>query len=167
MSRKLRIAIITGCFVIVGLLATVIVLLIGNKTTISTTEKRNVIVTEKNVEKVVEGITQEEYVAPGYYETNMATTWNFANGDAVSDNAYVRNVEGNTNDVYVDVSIADSDEIIYKSPVIPRGETLTNIALDKVLEAGTYDCVATYHLVDDEQNTVSTLLVAITVVIEG
>ncbi len=167
MSKGLKIAIVTGCFVIVGLLATVIVLLVGNRKTESVSEKRNVVVSDKNVEQVVQGLAQEEYVEPGYYETSMATTWNFSNGSAISDNAYVRNVAGNTNDVYLDVSLADNDEVIYKSPVIPRGETLTGIALDKELEAGTYDCVATYHLVDEEQNTVSTLMVAITIVVGG
>ena len=74
-------------------------------------------------------------------------------------------VEGN--DVYFDVVLAEDEEhVIYSSPVIPRGGRLEEIALDEVLEAGTYDCVMIYHLIDEEQNTISTLRVAVKVIIQ-
>ena len=81
--------------------------------------------------------------------------------------AVVENVEKNTNDVYFDVELSDTEETIYESPVIPRGSHLEALTLDKELEAGTYDCVLTYHLIDEDQNTVSTLRMGLTVMVEN
>ncbi|SCZ76068.1 hypothetical protein [Pseudobutyrivibrio xylanivorans] len=161
-SNGLKIAIAVGVVVIIALLGVVIFLLVGRGK--EEPEKRNVVVTQDNVEEVVQEMANEDYIEPGYYEASMSTTWTFATGSDVSDDAYVANVEGNTNDVYFDVVLAeDEDQVIYKSPVIPRGGELKNIALDTPLEAGTYDCVCIYHLIDEEQNTISTLRVGITV----
>ena len=60
----------------------------------------------------------------------------------------------------------DENKPILKSPVLPRGSELNNIALDVQLSAGTYDCVMVYHLVDEEQNTISTLRVGFTIIVE-
>lgn len=131
-------------------------------------EKRNVVVTPDNVDEVIEQMSEAKYTEPGYYEVSMTNEWHFANGGAVSEDAYVENVANNTNDVYFDVVLAeDEDNVIYKSPVIPRGSSLEEIALDKELEAGVYDCVMIYHLVDEDQNTISTLRVTVTITIEG
>lgn len=130
-------------------------------------EKRNVVVNQNNVEQVVEDMAEQEYVEPGYYATRMTTTWHFASGDAVSEDAYVENAPDNTNDVYFDVFLAgDESTPILQSPVIPVGASLEDITLDTALEAGTYDCVMVYHLVDEEQNTVSTLRVGFTIIVE-
>jgi len=157
--------------VIIALLATVLVLLINNKKKSEQTAdagKRNVVATQGNVEEVVEQMLQEEYIEPGYYSCSMSTTWHFSKGDAESEDAYVQNVKENTNDVYFDVVLADDEShVIYQSPVIPRGAELDKIKLDEKLDAGTYDCVTIYHLVDEEQKSVSTLRVGLTIVVEG
>jgi hypothetical protein len=94
--------------------------------------------------------------------------WHFATGDAVSEDAYVGNRTENTNDVYFDLFLAsDESNPILESPVIPRGGAFENFALDAKLDAGTYDCVMVYHLVDENQDTVSTLRVEVTVIVEG
>lgn len=163
-SNGLKIAIAVGVVVIIALLGVVIFLLVGRGK--EEPEKRNVVVTQDNVEEVVEDMINEDYIEPGYYEASMNTTWTFATGSDVSEDAYVANVEGNTNDVYFDVVLAeDEDQVIYKSPVLPRGSELDNIALDTPLDAGTYDCVCIYHLIDDEQKTISTVRVGITVIV--
>lgn len=131
-------------------------------------ERRNVVVTPENIQEVVEQMAEEEYVAPGYYTVMMNYDWHFASGDSVSSDAYVENMVGNTNAVYFDLFLAsDEENAIYKSPVIPVGSGLRDIALDTMLDAGTYDCVAVYHLVDDEQNTISTLRVTVTIIVES
>ena len=164
-SNSLKIAIVVGIVVIAALLGVIIFLLLG-KDKAEEPEKRNVVVSRDNVDEVVEELATEEYIEPGYYEASMTTTWTFATGSDVSEDAYVANVEGNTNDVYFDVVMSDNeDEVIYKSPVIPRGSELNNIALDTPLDAGTYDCVCIYHLVDEEQNTISTLRVSVTIIV--
>lgn len=163
-SNGLKIAIAVGVVVIIALLGVVIFLLVGRGK--EEPEKRNVVVTKDNVDEVVEEMDNQEYIEPGYYEASMNTTWTFATGSDVSEDAYVANVEGNTNDVYFDVVLAeDEDQVIYKSPVLPRGSELENIALDTPLDAGTYNCVCIYHLIDEEQKTVSTVRVGITIVV--
>lgn len=164
-KKSKRIIIITATVIIIALLGVIIFLLTKKP---EEEEKRNVVVTQDNVDEVVDDMLNQEYVEPGYYSASMSTTWHFATGDAVSEDAYVENVEENTNDVYFDVVLAENEEeVILKSPVLPRGSELNNIALDTPLDAGTYDCVMIYHLVDEDQNTVSTLRVGFTIVVEG
>lgn len=173
-GKKGKVALIVAIGLIVVLLAVIVVLLLSRGS--SGTEipeapeetKRNVVVNASNAEEIAEEMISQEYIAPGYYSASMTTTWHFASGDEVSEDAYVENVAENTNDVYFDLFLSEQeDEPIYQSPVIPRGSELEKIALDKPLEAGTYDCVLIYHLVDEEQNTVSTLRVAVTLVVES
>lgn len=165
-TKKKNLAIILCAVIITVLLIAIIILLVRGRE--EPEEKRNVVVTKDNVDEVLDDMLNQEYVEPGYYSASMSTTWHFTSGNAVSEDAYVANVEENTNDVYFDVFLADNeDEAILKSPVLPRGSELRDIALDTPLSAGTYDCVMIYHLVDDEQNTVSTLRVGFTIVVES
>ena len=97
----------------------------------------------------------------------MNSTWHFPDGSSPSPDAYVENVLSNSNDVYFDVELADTGEVILESPIIPRGSYMKNITLDKDLEPGSYDCVLIYLLVDKDQKTMSTLRMAITIIIEG
>jgi len=161
--------IIIGALVIVALVVVIVVLLKQkNAQNEQKEEKRDVIVTQDNVEEIIEQMDTEEFMEPGYYTVTMNNDWHFANGTAASDNAHVENVPENTNDVYFDLFLAgDEENAIYKSPVIPRGGTLENITLDTPLDAGSYDCVMVYHLVDENQETVSTLRVTVTLNIEG
>jgi hypothetical protein len=152
--------------VIVALLVTVIVLLSKQEESVTAeTKKRNVVVTPDNVEEVLQQLDEADKTTPGNYTVTMNTTWNFTDGSSASDNAYVENSVSNTNDVYFDITLADTEENIYSSPVIPVGSHLEDITLDKELDDGTYDCVVTYTLVDDDQNPISTVRVALTIVI--
>lgn len=167
-KKKLGIVIAIAAVIIIAVLIGIIIFLLLSRNAKPEEEKRNVLVTPDNVEEVIQRMDEIEYVAPGYYTVTMNFDWHFSSGDAVSSNAYVENVVGNTNAVYFDLFLVEDEEnAIYKSPVIPIGSSLEEIALDTPLNAGTYDCVAVYHLVDDEQNTVSTLRVTVTITIEG
>ena len=124
------------------------------------------VVTPDNVDEVLEELKEEEHLEPGYYTVTMKSEWHFTSGDAVSEDAYVENVTENTNDVYFDLFLEGDDENpILKSPVIPRGSSMQKIALDRTLYAGTYDCVMVYHLIDDDQTTISTVSVTVKLVI--
>lgn len=176
-NRKGGIAALVICgIVIIALLGVIIVLLLrrgGNEeaaanSATSGSLRRSVVVSQQNAEQVVEDLLAQEYVEPGYYTVSMNNVWNFATGDSVSEDAFVANLQKNTNDVYFDVFIeGDEENAIYMSPVLPRGSELDSIKLDKVLEAGTYNCVMIYHLVDENQDTLSTLRVGMTIVIRG
>lgn len=163
-----KVVIAAGAVIIVVLLLVIIGLLFNRNGSNNNNNKpmRNVVVNEKNAENVAVEFIEQEQIRSGNYEVTMNSTWYFTDGTSISDNAYVENVANNTNDVYFDVNLADTDEVIYSSPVIPLGSYLENIALDKDLEAGSYDCVLTYHLIDENQKTLSTLKVSLTIVIE-
>lgn len=177
MSRKSKegqngkIVIIAGTVIIIALLGIIFFLLAsGKEDKEETPEKRNIVVNESNAESVAAQMVEDaqEFVEPGYYTVSMDTDWHFSKGDAVSDDAWVDNLAENTNDVYFDVFLAENEaEPIYQSPVIPRGSYLEQIALDKPLEQGNYECVIVYHLVDEEQETISTLRVAFTITVDS
>lgn len=158
--------VVLGVVLVAVVLAVVIIFFLSKEP--EDEPKRNVVVTKDNIEEITDDMMNQDYIEPGYYSTSMSTTWHFATGNAISEDAYVANVEENTNDIYFDVFLADDEnEAILKSPILPRGSELDNIALDVQLSAGTYDCVMVYHLVDEEQNTISTLRVGFTIIVEG
>ena len=138
-KKDKKIIIIGICILFIILIGVIIFLVTREK---EEDTKRNVVVTKDNVEEVIDGLLEEEYIEPGYYSASMSTEWHFATGDAISEDAYVENLVENTNDVYFDVFLADDeDDPILKSPILPRGSQLEDIALDKALSAGTYECV--------------------------
>lgn len=163
-----KIVIIVSGVVIIALISVIAVLLLDRKEEHEPDEpKRNVVVNQNNAEEIATEMISQKYVEPGYYSASMTMEWHFETGDAISEDAYVANKIENTNDIYFDVFLADDEtDPILQSPVIPRGSELDNISLDKPLDAGTYDCIMIYHLVDEEQNTVSTLRVRFTVIVE-
>ncbi len=124
---------------------------------------RNVIVNEKNVDEVAAKFIEEERVPLGRYEVMMSTVWNFNDGTSVSKDAYVENVERNTNSVYFDLVRSDTKEVILASPIIPVGAHMDKITLDSDLDKGSYDCVCTYHLINEENKPVSKVSVGVTV----
>lgn len=166
LGRRGKTLIGIGIILIIVLLVFIIILLLKGME--KEEPKRNVVINQENAEEVVSEMISQEYVPPGYYSASMTTTWHFETGDSVSEDAYVANKEENTNDVYFDLYLdGQEDEPILQSPIIPRGSELENITLDKKLDAGTYDCVMIYHLVDSEQKTVSTLRVGLIIIVEN
>jgi hypothetical protein len=173
-----KILIILGIVVAIVFLAmagVIVYLLVSkNKDTASPAEsapepqKREVLVTEENIEQVVEQMEQEEYVPQGYYTVTQNYVWHFPSAAEASTDAHVENRSTNTNDVYFDLFLADDDQNpIYQSPVIPLGAALEKFKLDTALEAGTYDCIMVYHLVDEDQNEISTVSMRVQVVVGG
>jgi ABC-type Na+ efflux pump permease subunit len=155
--------------VVVAVLVGVIIFLLVNQNS-KKEEKREVLVTEDNVEEFLENLQIQdelEDVAPGYYTVTMVMTWHFKTGKEASYDAYVENVEQNTNDVYFDVVMEDDEsKVLYSSPIIPRGGRLDDIKLDTVLDAGQYNTVCIYHLVDEEQNTISEVRMTLRIIVE-
>lgn len=161
-----------GLVIIVLLVIIVVLLTRGNKPVEETPDNevasRGVVVNKSNAEQVVDDMVLTPYVEPGYYEASMTNVWHFADSKSVSSDAYVENVEGNTNDVYFDVFLAsDESSPIIESPVIPRGVEMDEIKLDKEIPAGTHDCVMVYHLIDENGKSISTLRVGLTIIVEN
>ena len=169
-----RAIIIVGSLVLVALVGVIVALVMvvlnrGTDTQVvyvgDEPVQRTRVVNDDNVRNIVENLP--ETVDPGYYEVSMNLSWNFPDGASPSSNAFVENVATNTNDVYFDLQLRDTGETIYESPLIPLGEQLGSVTLDRNLSAGTYDCVIIYHLVDERQYTISTLSLGMQVIIES
>ena len=168
-KSKTRLIIIICLVVVIVLLGVIIALLLRKNDQAEAAqpveEKRDVIVNEDNVDEIVDSMMNGGSSAPGNYEATMNSTWNFPDGSEASTDAYVENSASNQNDVYFDLELSDTGEVIYESPVIPVGNHLDRIKLDKDLDAGTYDCIMTYHLLDGDQNTLGTVKMAVTVIV--
>lgn len=165
-SRKGGKLVLAACAVVIVILLAAVIYLLMNRQEDEEPVNRNVVVNEDNVEEILTQMEEKEIVPVGYYETTMNSTWYFENGSTPSDNAYVENAATNTNAVYFDVTRVDTEETIYESPILPVGSHLENISLDTELPSGTYDCLVTYHLLDEENKSISTLKVTVTVVID-
>lgn len=121
---------------------------------------RGTVVTKNNIDS----IDFEEEIEDGYFTTQQTVDWHFKGN--VSDDAYVANAVENERTVYFDLLLPDTEEIIYSSPYIPVGSELTQIELNKQLAPGDYELKMVYHLVDDNNNEVSKLNVAVDVNVE-
>jgi hypothetical protein len=166
-------AIVVGIVIIGVLIAVIIFLVLSRKgepqaPVDDEADRRNVVITQENLDEILAQMSEGEFTDTGYYTVTMNNEWYFPTGKGVSTNAYVENSVENRNDVYFDLFLEEDEENpIYESPVIPLGASLTEIGLDTDLAQGTYPCVLVYHLIDEGQNTLSTLRVGVTVVIEG
>jgi hypothetical protein len=176
-SNSKTVIIVVIALVVIGVLTGVIIYLLAGRRdepeapaapAEQEENRREVLVTEDNVQQVIEQMEAEEYVPQGYYTVTQNYDWHFPKGDAASTDAHVENLPENTNDVYFDLFLAeDSENPIYESPVIPLGAVLEGFKLDTELDAGTYDCVMVYHLVDGNQKSISTVSVSVTVIVES
>lgn len=127
--------------------------------------KYNLVVTPENVDETIAQLTEADKTPIGSYEAKMNSEWTFENGNTASENAYVENTVHNQNTVYFTVALKDDDRVIYKSPYLAPGSKLENIKLDTQLEAGVYDAILTYHLVDEENQEVSNVNLTVIITI--
>lgn len=159
LSKIILLAVVGVC-IITGV---ILVIYLGGKTS----ENYNTVVVPDNVDKVNSDLGQSEYTPSGSYEVVMNYDWNFSDGNSASSNAYVENYAGNTSTVYFTIALSDApDDDIFTSPDMIVGSHLENIKLDKKLDAGSYDAVLTYHLIDDSRKETSHVSVSITLSIE-
>jgi hypothetical protein len=122
------------------------------------------LVTEDNLDEVISELETPPANVPQYFTANMNSTWTFPDGQTSAD-AYVGNFTGNETPLYFDVSLTDTGETIYESPVIPLGSQLNGITLKRSLPDGVYSADVVYHLIDDEQRTLTTVTIAVTLVV--
>jgi hypothetical protein len=164
-SRRGFIIIIAAFLVIIIALIAIIALLIGRNTnkgsdtgtqSSGTENGREVVgsarlvLDESSAANVMDEMRQE--VEEGMFECNMSMTWTFADGSAESKDAYVANSTNNKYPIYFDVELKDTGEVIYSSPVLPVGTSLTNFALDKDIDPGNYKARVVYYLIKDEKS---------------
>lgn len=163
-KKKIVNGIIVGLLILVIILLVTITILFAKKGGREEKPKRDVLITEENVDQVIkdmEADAEANKVLPGTYEVCMTNNWTFEEASSEAENMYVENSNANTNDVYFDLILKDTQEIVYSSPVIPVGKSMSKLKLDKKLEPGTYNAIVDYHLLDEEQNELSTLAINI------
>lgn len=157
-SKKRAIIALTCLFILL-----VVAILVAIALAAPNQKVRNEVVTPENVDEMIADM--QDYTPPGEYEVKMNSTWVFETGDSASSNAYVENSTANVNDVYFDIIRSDTEETIYESPTLPVGSHLEGITLDTALEAGSYPCILTYHLLDDQGQPMSKVLLKINIVV--
>lgn len=130
---------------------------------------------QKEVKKVITPDTAEEVVdeilaedtsnIPSSYTVTQNGTWTFQNGSAATEDAYVENDKENETPIYFDLIVDNTGQKIYSSPILELGAVLEGFTLDTPLEQGEYECTVEYHLVDENQKTLTTTNIGVKVIV--
>lgn len=103
---------------------------------------------------VSEGLVTDETMEQDngeMFTTDMNMTWYFPSGKRTSLNARVGNSKDNAHPVYFEVYLNDEEQtLLYSSPVIPVGQRLKKLKLDKALPDGEHSALCTFHLLKDD-----------------
>ena len=139
-KKRKKIIIITVCVLIVIVAAVAIYFLTRPKSGI----------TEGNYKQIMEEM--ENDVQEGYFETYMNTDWTFPDGTSETTNAILGNSPNNKKPIRCEVMLADTEEVIFKTDVMPVGVELPPFKLDVDLDAGAYDAVCMVYLLNEEDD---------------
>lgn len=108
------------------------------------------VITEGNYKQIMDEMKEE--VQEGYFETYMNTDWTFPDGQSETTDAILGNSPNNKKAIRCEVKLIDTEEVIFKTDVIPVGAELPPFKLDKDLDAGIYDAVCEVYLLDEEKD---------------
>lgn len=156
-----KLIIVIGAVIIVLLVALILILLLkkspepavsNTDDTRKVAESARVVLDEESAGNIMDEMRKE--VEEGMFECNMSMTWTFADGTSESKDAIVMNSSNNSYPFYFDVTLNDTEELIYSSPVVPVGSQLTDFKLDKDLNPGEYKATVMYSLLEDEESQV-------------
>lgn len=128
-------------------------------------EPRKVITPDTAEDVMAEILAEDTSNVPSYFTVTQNGTWTFADSNTPSEDAYVENDPENETPIYFDLIVDATEEVVYSSPVLELGAILENFTLDKPLEKGEYECTVEYHLIDEDQNTLTTTNVGVNVVV--
>lgn len=106
--------------------------------------------TEGNYKRIMEEMDNQ--VQEGYFETYMNTEWTFPDGTSETTNALLGNSPNNKKPIRCEILLADTEEVIYSTDVLPVGVELPPFKLDVDLDAGTYDAVCMVYLLNEEED---------------
>lgn len=128
------------------------------------TKKREYVVTKDNVEEIREEL--QETLSDAYYTVTMTTEWTCSAATNESKDAYIANSTDNNRTVYFNLLLPNTGEVIYSSPFIPVGEELKGLTLDKGLPVGKNTVWVEYHLVDENEQELTTVTVTATITVK-
>lgn len=146
-----HVILILGSLIIISASVIATVLLLQDKETPSV---QTPVINESNLKSITDDI--KEKVAKGMFQTHMNTTWVFNDGKSPSTNAVMGNSSANTYPFWFTLSLPDTGDILYKSAILPLGTQIDKITLEKDLDKGEYQAVATIHMVDENGAEVET-----------
>lgn len=148
MEKKKKIMILLGGIVLILVMAVAVLmfLLLKKEETKPTTYTMN----QENYQQIMEDMDVE--VREGYFETYMNTEWTFPDGESETTDAILGNSPNNTKPIRCEIQLAETEEVIYKTGVLPVGAVLDPFKLDKELDAGTYDAVCMVYLLNEGEN---------------
>ncbi len=170
-NKKLIIIISVIAVVIIAILVGVIIWLMSGEESsrpqaLENTGGRGTVITDENADEIINEPSDDSS-----YTTEQRSSWYFPSGAEASPNSYVRNNERNTNPVYFNINLRDDaqsveeKDLVYESPIMEVGQSVTNVKLNKRLEPGDYNAILTYHIIQftddskenyEELRTVST-----------
>lgn len=139
-KKKRKKIIIIVCILLIMIVAVLIYLL----------TRPNDAMTEGNYKQIMEDMGNE--VEEGYFETYMNTEWTFPDGTSETTNAILGNSPNNKKPIRCEIKLIDTDEVVFKTDVIPVGAELPPFKLDTDLDAGTYNAVCQVYLLNEEKD---------------
>nr|WP_305182573.1 hypothetical protein [uncultured Schaedlerella sp.] len=108
------------------------------------------VITEENYKQIKEDMDNQ--VQEGYFETYMNTDWTFPDGTSETTDAILGNSPNNKKPIRCEILMAETEEVLYSTGVLPVGAELPPFKLDVDLDAGTYDAVCMVYLLDEEED---------------
>lgn len=105
---------------------------------------------EGNYKQIMEDMDSQ--VQEGYFETYMNTEWTFPDGNSETTDAVLGNSPNNKKPIRCEILMADTEEVLYSTDVLPVGAELPPFKLDVDLDAGTYDAICMVYLLDEEED---------------
>lgn len=151
-KKKTALLVAGGAFVLVliAVIVVLVVLLLGKKdgqTQGQGEEPKTYVMNEGNYQQIQENMEAE--VQEGYFETYMNMEWTFPDGTSETTDAILGNSSNNTKPIRCEVVLAGTEQVIFRTEVLPVGTRLPPFKLDVDLEAGTYDAVCEIYLLED------------------
>lgn len=137
-----KIILIFGSLIIICAAIIIAVLLLRDKPEVITP-----VANASNIEQIQGEI--KDKVAKGMFMTHMNTTWTFTDGKSASDDAVMGNSSANSYPFWFEVTLTDTNEVVYKSGLLPVGQQISEIKLEKDLDKGTYPATLKIQMVDE------------------
>lgn len=105
---------------------------------------------EENYQQIMEEMEFE--VQDGYFETYMNREWTFKDGVSETTDAVLGNSPNNTKPIRCEIILSETGETVLTTGVIPVGTQLPPFALDKDLDAGTYEATCIVYLLNETED---------------
>lgn len=107
----------------------------------------------------------QKQVDEGHVSLSMNVTM-IVEENSKTGETYIENPIANRYDMFVTVFLDETQSIIGRSGVIPRGSAIKNMELDEVLEKGAHSATITYNLINEEKQVVEQASVGIEIIVK-